>query len=281
MHSAPEALVSTGKTYAELNPVIAVDGSGNYVVVWSDHSPEAGEWGIYGQRFDAAGKLVGDEFLINQTSLADPPKPAVAMNASGTFVVSWTSSQNGGKLYAREYDSSGTPSGNEFLVSSAEKGEQDNRAVAIDPAGDVVVTWHGRGPADRQGIFSQTFLEGDLPGSGPSAMRPNTTVFTPRLAPILGTARSKTVGVADDSRHTTAKAAHSTAIVFIDTSVPDWQMLAAGVHQAAPDDQVILIDPARDGIAQITQALAGRKGVTAIHLFTHGVQASCRSAMCC
>lgn len=56
-------------------------------------------------------------------------------------------------------------------------------------------------------------------------------------------------------------------IVFIDTGVDDWQTLAAGVD---PASEIIMIDPARDGVSQISDALAGRSGIDAVHVISHG-----------
>ena len=56
-------------------------------------------------------------------------------------------------------------------------------------------------------------------------------------------------------------------IVFIDTGVADWQTLAAGID---PGSEIVLIDPSRDGVSQITDALAGRSGIDAVHVISHG-----------
>lgn len=56
-------------------------------------------------------------------------------------------------------------------------------------------------------------------------------------------------------------------VVFVDTRVPDVQSIVAGV---SPSAEVVLIDSARDGIGQIVEALAGRTGVDAIHIVSHG-----------
>ncbi|MFM0120698.1 DUF4347 domain-containing protein [Paraburkholderia sp. RL18-101-BIB-B] len=60
---------------------------------------------------------------------------------------------------------------------------------------------------------------------------------------------------------------HATEILFVDPRVSNWQTLAAGVKS---DVQVVLIDPDRDGIAQVTAALKGRPDLTAIHFLTYG-----------
>ena len=61
--------------------------------------------------------------------------------------------------------------------------------------------------------------------------------------------------------------AASTAIVFIDRSLPDVEQLAAAVK---PGTDIVLLDTAQDGLLQIAQALAGRGGIEAIHVLSHG-----------
>ena len=60
-----------------------------------------------------------------------------------------------------------------------------------------------------------------------------------------------------------------TAWVFIDGSLPGLSDLLA---QVPADATVVLLDPARDGLAQVNEALAGQHDVRAIHLMTHGEQ---------
>ncbi len=56
-------------------------------------------------------------------------------------------------------------------------------------------------------------------------------------------------------------------LVFIDPAVSDPLSLMAGV---LPQTEVILLDPAEDGVAQITWALAQRSGVESLHIVSHG-----------
>jgi VCBS repeat-containing protein len=56
-------------------------------------------------------------------------------------------------------------------------------------------------------------------------------------------------------------------IAFVDAGLTDVQTLVAGLDPAV---KVVLLDPARDGVAQIEQALVGRHDVAAIHLIAHG-----------
>ncbi|MEZ5627415.1 MAG: DUF4347 domain-containing protein [Rhodocyclaceae bacterium] len=59
-------------------------------------------------------------------------------------------------------------------------------------------------------------------------------------------------------------------VLFIDQSLPDAEALHDALRQANPSLDVIWLDAQRDGIAQISDALAGRKHIDAIHLITHG-----------
>ena len=69
------------------------------------------------------------------------------------------------------------------------------------------------------------------------------------------------------------EAARASELVFVDASLPDYQRLVADVLRATGGErpvEVILLDASRDGVAQITEALAGRTGLAAVHLVTHG-----------
>ncbi|THJ16479.1 MAG: DUF4347 domain-containing protein, partial [Nitrospira sp. CG24D] len=59
-------------------------------------------------------------------------------------------------------------------------------------------------------------------------------------------------------------------ILFLSTSVQDYQQLLDGI---SPNVEVIILDPARDGVEQMAEALAGRTGIDAIHLVGEGTEA--------
>ncbi|HSX90992.1 MAG TPA: DUF4347 domain-containing protein, partial [Pseudomonas sp.] len=56
-------------------------------------------------------------------------------------------------------------------------------------------------------------------------------------------------------------------IVFVDTRVPDYQALLQSV---SPNAEVVLLSTDRNGVQQIADALAGRSGIDAIHIISHG-----------
>ncbi|MBW4495288.1 MAG: DUF4347 domain-containing protein [Oscillatoria princeps RMCB-10] len=58
-----------------------------------------------------------------------------------------------------------------------------------------------------------------------------------------------------------------TSLVFIDSAVEDAESLAAGTQ---PGTQAIILDPTQDGVEQISSALAGRTGISSLHIVSHG-----------
>ena len=147
---------------------VAAADDGSYVVVWSSNSQDGDGWGVYGQRFDAAGNLIGGEFRINQTTTNDQHYASVAMNGSGEFVVAWTSASEDGSgngVYARRYDAAGNPLGNEFLVNATTSGDQDSPVVAMGADGRFLIVWEGNGPGDSGGIFGRWYDAAGTPGS--------------------------------------------------------------------------------------------------------------------
>ena len=62
-----------------------------------------------------------------------------------------------------------------------------------------------------------------------------------------------------------------TALYFIDAGLADLDTLLAGLPAGA---EVVLLDPAQDGLAQVLATLDGRSGIDALHILTHGAPGS-------
>ncbi|MBX9580434.1 MAG: hypothetical protein K2X87_09010 [Gemmataceae bacterium] len=71
--------------------------------------------------------------------------PSVAADATGNFVVVWSSypGQDGSDegIYAQRYSAAGVPQGSEFRVNTYTTGRQYSPTVAMDADGDFVVAW--------------------------------------------------------------------------------------------------------------------------------------------
>jgi hypothetical protein len=147
-------------------PAIALDGSGNFVISWQDL--RNGNYDIYAQRYNSSGATIGTNFKVNDdTGTAGQATPAIAMNASGNFVIAWTDRRAGyWDIYAQRYSSSGTPLGSNFKVSDAAYeyyGERDP-AIAMNGNGDFVIVWEDFGNIMYDSdIYGQMYYSDGVP----------------------------------------------------------------------------------------------------------------------
>ena len=166
------ATVSNDQT----SPSIAMDAAGNFIVVWESNNQDGDGLGIYAQRFDSLGNKIltagENEFLVNSTTGLNQSQPAVAMNASGAFVIAWTSedidSGTSDGVVARLFDSSGNTVKNEFKFHPLPANNQHSPDVAMNDNGEFVIAlvdefwgnpnvsaWLFDAAGNRQGIGAQ------------------------------------------------------------------------------------------------------------------------------
>ena len=62
---------SAQKQFGSLTQPVAALENGGFVSVWESLDQDGSQWGVYGQRFDAAGKKVGGEFRVPTTTADD------------------------------------------------------------------------------------------------------------------------------------------------------------------------------------------------------------------
>ena len=141
----PEFRVNTFTTGAQYDPAVAIDGSGNFVVVWSSQAQDGSFTGIFGQRFAAGGAPAGPEFRANTFTTNYQVRPEVARDSAGNFVVVWTSNQgiSYSEIFGQRFASSGAPLGAEFRVNTTTQAQQSYGGVASSTAGNFVVAWTG------------------------------------------------------------------------------------------------------------------------------------------
>lgn len=90
--------ISSSASYQQTSPSLVGLPDGGFIAQWNSYAQDGEFYGVYAQRVDAAGKLVGDEFRVNQTSAGqqhiDPGIPddkTIAVLASGEMVATWFS----------------------------------------------------------------------------------------------------------------------------------------------------------------------------------------------
>ena len=147
---------------AQRVPDIAMDETGNFVVVWESNNNDD----VRVRRFHADGTPVGNEFPVDDLTTTEQNQAAIAMNAQGNFIIVWDSppdNQRSSKdVFARRFAADATPQGNAFQVNTTIESSQALPDVAIDDKGDFVVVWEGQDNDDR-GIFGRRFLADGTP----------------------------------------------------------------------------------------------------------------------
>ena len=158
-----EFLVNTVTNFAQENPDVAMDASGDFIVVWQSDEQDGDDAGIFGQRYNANGSTIEFEFQVNMATSFNQQNPSVAMDADGDFVVSWQSDGNaedtsGYGVFSRIY--SGSTASDEFLVNTTTDSEQSTPNVSMDADGDFIVAWQSDGNTEDTsdyGVFGQRY----------------------------------------------------------------------------------------------------------------------------
>ncbi len=167
-----EFQVNTTTAGDQMYSSVGLDGNGNFIIVWQSYGQDGGGWGVYGQRFNAAGVAQGGEFQVNTTTAGDSQFAGVGVSPDGSFIITWSANHqdgNGWGVYARQYDSVGSALGDEFPVSIGTTGDQEYSSLAMDLYGHAVIVWTGMGDGSSGGVLAQNYVLHD--GAGANFMQ--------------------------------------------------------------------------------------------------------------
>jgi hypothetical protein len=161
---AGEFLINSFVTDFQGYPAVAMDGDGDFVVAW-ESARDGSFLGVFGGRFTSSGVLQASEFQVNVATLYAQRRPAIAMNASGSFVVAWQSYAQDGPgyggywgVFARRFNSAGAAQATELQVNSFTPSYQTEPAIGMGATGAFVVVWTSYGQdGDTDGVFGRRF----------------------------------------------------------------------------------------------------------------------------
>ena len=145
---------------------VAMDSSGNYVVVWAGNGTQPGNAdadGVFAQRYLRQRSAQGGEFRVNTATTANNQhQPSVAMDPNGNFVVVWTSDGQDGSgagVYAQRYDADRRWQGGAFRVNTTTANDQLIPFVAMSSSGSFVVAWEADQGQDGSGagVYAQRY----------------------------------------------------------------------------------------------------------------------------
>jgi hypothetical protein len=159
-----EFRVNAYTTDHQRNQSIAMNAAGNFVIAWQSLGQDGDAFGTFARRYNQAGSPVGSEFLVNIFTTNSQHVPSVAMDAAGDFVITWSSegqdddSTFQGNVFARRYSSTGSPISSEFRVNTYTTDTQYASRIAMDAAGDFVITWLSREQdGNNLGVYAQRY----------------------------------------------------------------------------------------------------------------------------
>lgn len=137
-------LVSSFTTAHILYSAVAMDAAGDFTVAWNTYNYGLGT--IDARQYLASGAAAGNRFCVNPTQnggINESLKPSIAMDSAGDFVITWDDNLYYGedtRIYGQRFTSNGAFAGQPFLITDR-PGFDASPSVAMDAAGDFVVTW--------------------------------------------------------------------------------------------------------------------------------------------
>lgn len=141
---------------------LAMNGAGNFVVVWADKQKLGGfnaldVQTIRAQLFEASGQPRGPSFEIYAGNLVLARAPSVAMSAAGGFAVTWFVGPEA--IYARRFDAGGQALGNSFRVNALGRlPAVDRPRIAMSADGAFAIAWETfREDFSESGVYARRY----------------------------------------------------------------------------------------------------------------------------
>lgn len=197
-----EFIVNQFTAFNQRSPVVAAQPNGGFIVTWVSEQQRilAGtnsttQYGtnslnasvdIYARYFNASAIAQGNEFLVDvDNNICSNPSLAVA--SDGSYAISWTAVDrgnitNGMDIYARFYNSAGTPGSVVYVNSRIYGDEYVSKISAIGQ--DFLITWTSLGQdGSREGVYSRFLHNNGAYNS--SEFRVNTTTVSQQMEPCV------------------------------------------------------------------------------------------------
>jgi hypothetical protein len=155
------------------SPQVAMDGSGNAVIVWGSLNKNGNGFDVCCRRFDVTNQPLSPEIGVITSMPIDANSVSVAMDSVGHFVVSWTTGNvdppRSQGVFFQVFNSQMIPIGTVQSVGNPTNCRQDYTSVAMDEKGEFVITWTGFGqdPDGSEGVYAQRYSAGGIALANP------------------------------------------------------------------------------------------------------------------
>jgi hypothetical protein len=91
-----EFQLNTNTALNQTNPFVTALSDGGWLATWQSDGQDGSSFGIYGQRYNAAGNAVSGEFQVNTFAIGSQINSSVAILADGGWLVTWQSAYQDG-----------------------------------------------------------------------------------------------------------------------------------------------------------------------------------------
>ncbi|TVQ29726.1 MAG: hypothetical protein EA370_14625 [Wenzhouxiangella sp.] len=145
--ATPEFQVNTHVPGDQRVPHVAADAYGRSVIVWQSRNQDGSTWSVFGQRLDADGSLLGDEFRVNVYNSGIQDGQRVSMLPDGRFAVAWNGLDRTSQspvIQMRRFQADGLPAGGDRRLSEDVAEIQILPAIALLEDGAVAAAWDAR-----------------------------------------------------------------------------------------------------------------------------------------
>jgi len=137
-----EITVNSNTIGAHLNPSVAINSSGNAVVVWQDDSDGDGYFDIRMSGYTIDGTCRFADYTVNSESDGQHVKPVVGMDSTGKFVVVWQDNTGGSnEIQMKGFDENGLEYFSQRAANGTSAGDQLNPDVEVLSNGNFAVVW--------------------------------------------------------------------------------------------------------------------------------------------
>jgi len=143
---ANEFRVNSYTDNEQLDPAVAINNSGNFIVVWESINipgDQKKKRSICAQLFDSSGSAVGSEFVVND-ELSKHRHPDVTIDNEGKFIVVWVRESTQKSVWIRHFEANGSaPYPSSKVNDDFDFTSLTYPSVAIDDLGNYVIAWDG------------------------------------------------------------------------------------------------------------------------------------------
>lgn len=149
-----DLVVNTNPAGHQQSPAVAMDGAGNFVVVWADDHDDNDVFQIYARGFNFDGSERFAAFTVNTVDDGQQLNPAIAMAPDGRFVVAWEDDRardGNAQILVRGFAADGTERFGDRSVHATAEGVRLRPALGMADDGGFVVTWQD--DSDANGTF--------------------------------------------------------------------------------------------------------------------------------